>query len=468
MNSLRRMLQRRRDELRRLLGLRTLSSGTTNTSQSQITQVVDPDLIITNFTINIRNIGTNQSTYKQTINSKSYPTTFNDGWYIIPEETLPNTPLSAVVTSNGLMFSLKNWSKYIYLYRDDGTLLVDNIPSTSYSNIFSKYNYYEFQPIEYEVKYYQLRSEPLPTTSYIRIITKSNNIISEKMYPYDTAPIQLGPYQKDDTIVIYFAYNTYNYLPNLFIDKDRSKLSNAMGYQRNLNYTNMNVYKYTFTDGSIDTFYLIPSQKLPTRFFSYRDNRQPNIQDISFNTDCNKIPENNGYTLLPTNNLNDYNVFTGDGIYVNLFTDFECKVKANESDSVQKTSLFGYNTNTFPYVEYQNAKYYKLYDEETPIIQPQMYDTIDGSGQRIYINPDNPSLCMPLPYESTEYDFTSTNNNGYDISYYTDPNCTNQYIDAQYNVDNNQINNTLYTPTNINGDIIENSNALFFRVYKQP
>jgi hypothetical protein len=41
-------------------------------------------------------------------------------------------------------------------------------------------------------------------------------------------------------------------------------------------------------------------------------------------------------------------------------------------------------------------------------------------------------------------------------------------VDAQYNLNNNNTNNTDYNTTNINGDIMNNSNADYFRIYKQP
>ncbi len=431
---------------------------------AQSAQIVISPFIAQSYTTNIKNIGTNTVNYSQVVKEYDFKTQYSDGWYILPDDISQLQPLSSTVISNGLVFRLLNWSKNLYLYRDDGTVLVNNIPVIK-TNV-ATFNFINFTPIEYSLTYFQLRTEPLPTTSYIRIVKKIDDVISETMYNYGEEPIKLGPYKPNDTIVIYIAYNTSKYLPNLFKDIYKSELSPAMGYQRNLNYNDMNVYKYVFEE-NIDEFYLIPSLSLPIQFLSYRNNIPLNI-DISFNDNCNPIPKLGEYTLLPTNNPSDYNSFNGSGLYVNLFTDFECKIKANESESVQRSSLYGYDRNVFAYNEHQNANYYKLLSQEDPVIQPQMYDSIDGSGQRIYINPDNPALCMKLPYESTEFNPTSTDNNGYDISYYTDPDCTNQYIDAQYNVDNNQNNNTDYTSTNINGEPIENSNARYFRVYKQP
>ncbi len=420
------------------------------------------------YTNNIRNVGTNKQTYTKIIKEYDYKTQYSDGWYSFDSNVKKLQPLSSSVLSNGLLFRFYNWSKNIYLYRDDGTIMVD-IPVNKYR--IEPFGYIDFNPVFYNLSYFQVRTEPLPSTSYIRIVQKIDidNVISETIYPYGNTPIKLGPYKKNDTIVIYFYLNNSKYLPNLFVDSYASQLSSVMNYQRNLSYSkksNMDAYKYSFSDYT-ESFYLIPSKQLPTQFFSYRNN-VPLTKELSYNTDCNPIPQLGNYSLLPTNNSGDYNSFNGSGIYVNLFTDFECKIKANENDSIKNTSMFGYNSNVIPYNEHQNAQYYKLSNQPITINQPQMFDNIDASGERIYINPDNPSLCMKLPFESTPTHVTSTENNGYDISYYTDDTCTNQYIDAQYNVNNNEVNNTDYTTTNINGNVIENSNALYFRVYKQP
>jgi hypothetical protein len=440
------------------------SASSVSSASSRPPPIPPSPFISQTYTNNIRNIGTNTNTYTTVITEYDYKTPYSDGWYIFSENVKKLQPLSSSVLANGILFRMYNWSKNIYLYRDDGTIMVNSIPTNKFN--VPPFNYINFKPIFYDLTYFQIRSEPLPTTSYIRIVQKIDNIISETMYPYGSEPIKLGPFKPNDTIVIYFAYNSSNYLPNLFIDEKATKLSMAMNYQRDLVYETMNAYKYLFNE-NMDSFYLIPSQQLPLKFFAYRNNIPLNY-DLSYNTDCNPIPKLENYSLLPTNNPEDYNTFNGSGLYVNLFTDFECKIKANENDSVKTSTMFGYNNNIIAYNENQNANYYKLSNQPVPIIQPQMFDSVDASGSRIYVNPDDPSLCMKLPFESTPTNITSTSNNGYDISYYTDDVCTNQYIDAQYNIDVNEVNNTDYTPTTINGEIIENSNALYFRVYKQP
>jgi hypothetical protein len=450
------------------MGNKTPKTQTTKpVTTNNVTKPPPSPFISQTYTNNIRNIGTKTSNYLNIIQEYDYKTPYSEGWYSFPTKVTQLQPLSTTVISNGLLFRFYNWSKNIYLYRDDGTIMV-NIPVNKYK--VEPFGYLNFNPVFYNLTYFQVRNDPLPTTSYIRIIQKTDNTISEKMYSYGNTSIKLGPYKKNDTIVIYIAYNTSKYLPNMFVDKYVSQLSQVMDLQRNISYSNnienMDVYKYNFTENT-DIFYLIPSQQLPIQFFSKRNNITLS-KDISFNNDCNIIPVMENYSLLPENKSSDYNSFNGPGLYVNLFTDFECKIKANENDFIKNTSMFGYNSNVISYNEHQNAKYYKLSNQPIVIRQPQMFDNIDGSGEQIYINPDNPSLCMKLPFESTPTQVTSTDNNGYDITYYTDDECTNQYIDAQYNVNNNETNNTDYTRTNINGNVIENSNALYFRVYKQP
>ncbi len=415
------------------------------------------------YTVNVINVGTTIQQYDNLITEYNYNYVYNDGWYKIPDNVVPKQPLSSTVLSNNLAYRLMNSNKTLYLYKDDGTVFLEKNPVITQEGIF---RYIKFPNTEIKPTYLQVRNDPLPTNSHIRIITKKNNLIQENIYSYaGNVPISLGPFNNGDTIVIYFFQNTNKYLPYLFNDNNAYSLSDVMNLQTQLNYTNMNAYKYTFTK-TTNTFYLVPMSSLPLKYWSYRSNLNSSRNvDLANNEDCNPLPKFDGYSLLPTTK-DDYNSFTGMGVYVNLFTDFECKVKANET--IQSSSNNGYNTNLIPYNEHSNANYYKLSSQPVIINQPQMFNSMDANGDRQYINPDDPGLCRKLPYESTNTNSTSVKNNGYDITYYTDDQCMNQYIDAQYNINPNNINNTDYTTTNINGKVMENSNAIYYRVYKQP
>lgn len=206
------------------------------------------------------------------------------------------------------------------------------------------------------------------------------------------------------------------------------------------------------------------------------------MDNIDLLDDCNPLPfkmeENVRYAFLSTNDK---------GRSAHVYKDRICDITGNEP--VTKSMIQNKKSNTINYSSVSNSNYFTMNSDAENT--PDFGIFINKAGDRQFAAKSSFTKCIPMPIHSShsfsgEPDNISYNHNNVAMSFFSDVQCTNEYISVipgipdkkytdtrQYNIDNKA---TLsekfdlpYTPIKARkySDPAAKTNAMYYQSYRQ-
>jgi len=195
---------------------------------------------------------------------------------------------------------------------------------------------------------------------------------------------------------------------------------------------------------------------------------------------CNPMPialdDNVQYLFLPSSKYNNKNYHT------HVYADDTCDTIGNDLVDVE-TNVKDKNMNHIKHTADSNSGFFQLneFDINKPTF-PKFFTQPDGQGRSRFAAQSAYSLCKPLPFTSDNQNTFSYTHNDIPMSFFTDDQCTNEYINhlpipseetefyGPFNVNNRTTDNTPYnvpyTDVTTYIDPAQATNAKYYKIYQ--